>query len=53
LIENDEYSLSEIAYMMDYSSVQYLSNQFKKMTGTTVTQYKLGDEVGKKAIDEL
>lgn len=53
MIDNDEYSLSEIAYMMDYSSVQYLSNQFKKMTGITVSQYKLGDEVGKKPIDEI
>ncbi len=53
MIDNDEYSLSEIAYMMDYSSVQYLSNQFKKMTGITVSQYKMGDEVGKKAIDEI
>ena len=34
------YSLSEIAYQMDYSSVQYLSNQFKKIVGTTVTLFK-------------
>lgn len=53
MIDNDEYSLSEIAYMMDYSSVQYLSNQFKKMTGITVSQYKMGNEVGKKPIDEI
>lgn len=40
LIDQDEYTLSEIAYMMDYSSVQYLSNQFKKITGNSVTEYK-------------
>jgi len=40
LIMQDEYTLSEIAYMMDYSSVQYLSNQFKKETGYSVTEYK-------------
>jgi AraC-like DNA-binding protein len=40
LILQDEYTLSEIAYMMDYSSVQYLSNQFKKETGYSVTEYK-------------
>ncbi len=40
LIDEDDYTLSEIAYMMDYSSVQYLSNQFKKETGLTVTEYK-------------
>jgi len=40
LIENEEYTLSEIAYMMDYSSVHYLSSQFKKETGYTVSEYK-------------
>lgn len=40
LIIGDEYSLSEIAFMMDYSSVQYLSNQFKKETGMTVSEFK-------------
>lgn len=40
LILLDEYTLSEIAYMMDYSSVQYLSNQFKKETGYSVSDYK-------------
>jgi AraC family transcriptional regulator len=33
-------TLSEIAYQMDYSSVQYLSNQFKKILGTTVSEFK-------------
>lgn len=40
LILNNEFSLSEIAYMLGYSSVQYLSNQFKKTTGVTVSQFK-------------
>ncbi len=40
LIIEDEYSLSEIAYNMDYSSVQYLSSQFKKETGITVSEFK-------------
>jgi AraC-like DNA-binding protein len=40
LILQNEYSLSEISYMMDYSSVQYLSNQFKKLTGYSVTEFK-------------
>lgn len=40
LIRNNEYTLSEIAYMMDYNSVQYLSNQFKKITGITVSEFK-------------
>jgi AraC-like DNA-binding protein len=40
LIEEDEYSLSEIAYTMDYSSVAHLSSQFKKETGLTISDYK-------------
>ena len=40
LIKTDEYTLSEIAYMMDYSSVQHLSNQFKKITGQSVSEFK-------------
>jgi len=40
LLQEEEFSLSEIAYQMGYSSVQYLSNQFKKMTGMTVSEWK-------------
>jgi len=40
LIKYDERSLSEIAYMMKYSSVQHLSNQFKSVTGFTPSQFK-------------
>ena len=40
LIDEDEFTLSEIAYMMEYSSVQYLSNQFKKIIGFSVSDYK-------------
>ena len=40
LIVYDELSLSEIAFKINYSSVAYLSNQFKKITGMTPTQFK-------------
>ena len=53
LILSDEYTLSEIAYMMDYSSVQYLSNQFKKVIGMTVSEFKDCDVPPKKALQEL
>jgi AraC-like DNA-binding protein len=53
LIDNDEFTLSEIAFMMDYSSVQYLSNQFHKVTGMTVSEYKSSDRSSKKPIDQL
>ena len=39
LIDSEDYTLSEIAYIMDYSSVQHLSNQFKKETGYSFTEY--------------
>ncbi len=42
LLTEEQLSLSEIAYMMGYSSVQYLSTQFKNVTGVTVSQFKKG-----------
>ena len=53
LIDNGEFTLSEIAFMMDYSSVQYLSNQFRKITGMTVSDYKASDRSSKKPIDNI
>ena len=40
LIQYGELNLSEIAFMMGYSSVQYLSTQFKSITGISVTDFK-------------
>lgn len=40
MIAQEEFTVSEIAYMMEYSSVQYLSTQFKKITGYSVSEYK-------------
>lgn len=40
LIFYDEKNLSEIAFLLGYSSVQHLSTQFKKVTGQTPTQFK-------------
>ena len=53
LILSEEFTLSEIAFMMDYSSVQYLSNQFKKITGVTVSEFKNSPGLHKKSIDNL
>ncbi|MBT5461540.1 MAG: helix-turn-helix transcriptional regulator [Candidatus Marinimicrobia bacterium] len=36
----DELTLSEIAYKLGYSSVQHLSNQFKKTTGLSPSYFK-------------
>jgi len=40
LLLYDEFTLTEIAYKLDYSSVAHLSNQFKKITGLTPTFFK-------------
>lgn len=40
LLVYDEYSLSEIAFKLGYSSVAHLSNQFKQVTGFSPTEYK-------------
>lgn len=40
LLVYDELSLSEIAWKLHYSSVQHLSNQFKKITGLTPSHFK-------------
>ena len=40
LLVYDEISLTEIAYKLHYSSVAHLSNQFKKLTGLTPSNYK-------------
>jgi len=40
LLQEEDLTLSEIAYQMGYSSVQYLSNQFKKITGMTVSEWR-------------
>jgi len=53
LIDQEELTLSEIAYQMDYSSVQYLSNQFKRYTGMTVSEYRDSDRSSKRFLDEL
>ena len=54
LLVYDELSLSEIAFQLGYSSVAYISNQFKKVTGLTPSYFKkLKDNKQRKAIDKL
>lgn len=40
LISHNNLSLTEISWMLHYSSVAHLSTQFKKVTGLTPSQYK-------------
>lgn len=53
LLIYNELSLKEISYQLRYSSVQYLSNQFKKVTGFTPTQFKKLKENKRKPLDEV
>ncbi len=53
LLKYDELSLSEIAERLGYSSVAYLSNQFKKQTGLTPTFYKSLKQNKRKNIEDL
>jgi len=53
LLSYNDITLSEIAYQMGYSSVQYLSNQFKQATGVTPKQFKDGVGGERIALDRL
>ncbi|WP_440999765.1 helix-turn-helix domain-containing protein [Fodinibius sp. SL11] len=54
LLSYDELTLSEIAWKLNYSSVQYLSNQFKKVTGETVSSFRSHiDENSRQSLDAI
>jgi AraC-like DNA-binding protein len=53
LIIYDELNLTEIAWMMHYSSVAHLSNQFKKITGLTPSHFKLLKNKRRQAIEDV
>ncbi len=53
LLAYDERSLSEIAWQLHYSSVAHLSNQFKKVTGYTPSQFKNNGSRRRKPLDEV
>lgn len=53
LLVYDELTLSEIAHRLNYSSVAYLSNQFKKVTGLTPSHFKKIKEDKRKPLDKV
>ncbi len=53
LLMYDELSLSEIADRLGYSSVQHLSQQFKKITGLTPSHFKQLKENKRKPLDKV
>lgn len=53
LILYDELTLNEIAFQMNYSSLAYLSNQFKKITGFSPSHYKQLKDKKRKQIEDF
>lgn len=53
LLSYGEKAFKEIAFDLDYSSVQHLSNQFKKETGMTPSQFKQMSRPDRKPLDSL
>lgn len=53
LLHYKSLTLSEIAWKLKYSSVQYLSNQFKKVTGKTVSDYLRQVESERVGLDKI
>ncbi len=53
LLAYNEMTLSEISYQMGYGSVQYLSTQFKQVTGYSVSEYKALPIKQRTPLDEL
>lgn len=53
LLVYDEFTLSEIANQLNYSSVAYLSNQFKKVTGLSPSDFKKDRARRRTPLDEL
>ena len=53
LLSYGEQTISEIAFEMNYSSSAHLSNQFKKVTGMTPTQFKKLKTNTRKALDHI
>lgn len=49
----DEFTLSEIAFKLGYSSVAHLSGQFKKVTGFTASEFKQLKDHHRKPLDKV
>ena len=53
LLIYDQLSLSQIGWQLDYSSVQHLSNQFKKITGMSPSHFKKLRTGQRKPLDQV
>jgi AraC-like DNA-binding protein len=48
-----ELNLSEISYKLNYSSIAHLSNQFKKVTGLSPTEYRHLDDMNRIPLEQI
>ncbi len=53
LLMYDELNLTEISYLLNYSSVAHLSNQFKKITGLSPSHFKRLKEKRRIPLEEI
>lgn len=53
LTQYDQLNFTEIAYELGYSSVNYLSNQFKQITGMSMSAYKKLTSTNRKSLNEI
>jgi AraC-like DNA-binding protein len=53
LLMYDELNLTEISYLLNYSSVAHLSNQFKKITGLSPSHFKQLKEKKRIPLEEI
>lgn len=53
LMKYGEMNMTQIAYLLNYSSVAHLSSQFKKTTGLTPSDYRLLNGNRRRAVEEI
>ena len=53
LIQLRQHTFSDIAYMLEYSSVNHLSKQFKEIMGMSMTDYKKTQKWQRDFLDEI
>ena len=52
-IQMNKLSFSEIAYQLNYNSINHLSNQFKNVTGMTMSEYKNSQDWNRIPLDKI
>ncbi|WOK07279.1 hypothetical protein RT717_01410 [Imperialibacter roseus] len=53
IIQDGFHSFSHISYILDYSSINPLSGQFKQETGLSMSEYKTMFQSDRKSLDKI